>query len=549
MPIVYPTSDIIVSGEAVSDSGGTLSIASSDTLVIADDIDLVSLNGTAIDFDLQILSIYLDGDIAARFNGIRLDLVDATDAVAFDYAVSIGETGSIVSDNYGLYLGSNSHQSVRIGDIAVVNAGQITSFETAPVFMFYADVASFSNSGSVVSFSTYSGVSNAVTFYDITNAFFDNTGTLESAQSRVIESRDFATVSFMRGTDNVDGSNAGLITGGALALYSDATTSEIFVNTGVIEGNVQMSTIGGSFVNSGSIVGNIDLQDGHDLFDGRGGTVIGDVMGGAGDDEYIVDTSDISLIELAAGGTDLVKFTVNFTLADNFENLTLIGSNDVHATGNSANNVINGNSGDNALRGRDGIDILNGSAGNDILRGGRGNDTANGGSGDDTVFGGVGLDKLFGNDGNDMLRGGRGNDTVNGGSGDDTVLGGVGNDKLMGDGGDDILIGGVGKDILTGGTDSDQFVFSRASHSPNTANADVIKDFELGIDLINLSGLIADNLDYIGGAGFSGTGPEVRALDNAGSTKIWVDVDGDGVADMKIVLNGVTGILESDFML
>ncbi|WGV26242.1 hypothetical protein [Halotia branconii] len=75
--------------------------------------------------------------------------------------------------------------------------------------------------------------------------------------------------------------------------------------------------------------------------------------------------------------------SINWSLADNLENLNLIGNQDIYATGNSVANRLTGNSGNNTLRGLDGNDYLSGEAGNDLLIGGLGNDTLVGGSGVD----------------------------------------------------------------------------------------------------------------------------------------------------------------------
>ncbi len=103
--------------------------------------------------------------------------------------------------------------------------------------------------------------------------------------------------------------------------------------------------------------------------------------------------------------------------------------------------------------------------------------------------------------------------------------------------------------IAAFGTGSDLFVFDRAPHSPNSSDRDVIQDFELGIDRIDLSDLVAGTFDFIGTSGFSGTAAEVNAVTAGGNTTVRIDVDGDGTADMKIILSGVTGIQDGDFIL
>ena len=76
-------------------------------------------------------------------------------------------------------------------------------------------------------------------------------------------------------------------------------------------------------------------------------------------------------------------------MADNVENLTLIGSASVTATGNALANLISGNDGADRLFGMDGNDTIVGGAGNDLLNGGNGDDTLTGGLGADTFQFGV----------------------------------------------------------------------------------------------------------------------------------------------------------------
>ena len=66
--------------------------------------------------------------------------------------------------------------------------------------------------------------------------------------------------------------------------------------------------------------------------------------------------------------------------------------------------------------------------------------------------------------------------------GADRLIGGAGNDTLEGGAGDDVIVGGAGADTLYGGAGADIFVFASGD------GADEIKDFEVGIDKIDLSG-------------------------------------------------------------
>lgn len=120
--------------------------------------------------------------------------------------------------------------------------------------------------------------------------------------------------------------------------------------------------------------------EGNDSLDGGAGA---DRMeGGTGNDTYIFGTGD-TLVELSGGGTDTVKSTSTFTLATNFEYLTLTGTGTANGTGNSAKNKLTGNDGKNVLKGLDADDTILGGKGDDTLYGGKGKDSLDGGAGKD----------------------------------------------------------------------------------------------------------------------------------------------------------------------
>lgn len=146
--------------------------------------------------------------------------------------------------------------------------------------------------------------------------------------------------------------------------------------------------------------------------------------------------------------------------------------------------------GQDTAYGGDGNDTISGDLGNDLIFGGRSDDVINGGHGEDFIFGGKGSDTVYGDEGNDFIRGDLDNDFLYGGVGNDYIYGGKGDDHLYGGDGNDILFGDRGNDVLTGGTGSDIFVIR-----PDT-DADVITDFQNGVDVIGLiGGLNYENLD------------------------------------------------------
>ena len=130
-------------------------------------------------------------------------------------------------------------------------------------------------------------------------------------------------------------------------------------------------------------------------------------------------------------------------------------------------------------------------------------------------------DVLFGGNGADTLNGGPGDDTLVGGNEVDRLDGGQGDDKLIGGAGADTLVGGIGLDTLTGGSESDVFHFNARRFDD-----DVITDFALGVDRINLSLLgIADLATLL---------PFMR--ESAGNTLIEF---GFGGVSESITINGV----------
>lgn len=230
---------------------------------------------------------------------------------------------------------------------------------------------------------------------------------------------------------------------------------------------------------------------GNDILYGIGNSILN---GGSGNDTYVVGSASDIAYDLA--GIDTVLSSVDYSLGQGIENLTLFGTSNAGGAGNSLNNVITGNIANNTLLGGDGNDVINGADGNDFVGGENGNDTLYGGSGDDTLEGGDGtvsteINKLYGGIGNDtylihslndqifenvpdgtdtvvasisyvlgknlenLVLSGVDNIDATGNIGNNTVTGNVGSNNLKGGGGNDTLVGGFGDDnyIVDGTTD------------------------------------------------------------------------------------------------
>jgi Ca2+-binding RTX toxin-like protein len=169
------------------------------------------------------------------------------------------------------------------------------------------------------------------------------------------------------------------------------------------------------------------------------------------------------------------------------------------------------------------------------------------------VTGGAGNDAITGGAGNDKLSGGGLNDTLAGGDGSDNIHGDKGKDTLTGGNGDDVLTGGSGADTLNGGAGNDTFLFQTSDSSPN--GSDVVEDFTSG-DLIDLHKIDAnkkaagDQAFTLGGSAFTNTAGELIQYDDGhGHTVLAGDANGDGVADIQILLSGNPTLTTSDFAL
>lgn len=161
-------------------------------------------------------------------------------------------------------------------------------------------------------------------------------------------------------------------------------------------------------------------------------------------------------------------------------------------------------------------------------------------------------DTLAGGAGNDRLQGGAGNDVLTGSLGADQLQGDAGNDTLNGGAGQDTLLGGGGKDRLTGGADADRFVWRSAAEAGNGAGRDVVADFVVGVDQLDLSAMDANPLvagnqafSFLGAAAFTGVAGQLRYA----AGLLHGDIDGNSVADFQIQLVGSPALTAADLLL
>lgn len=348
--------------------------------------------------------------------------------------------------------------------------------------------------------------------------------------------------------------------------------------------------------------------DGNDILIGNAGDDaldggIGDDLldGGAGND-YLDGREGVDRATYAGA---LAGVAVDLTLTGQ-QNTggagldTLLGIENL--TGSAYSDTLTGDAGDNALNGEAGVDTLHGGAGNDRLDGGaaegnylfagEGDDWLAGGTGGSLLDGGEGIDivdyaasagvivslvtgaayhsasgrsdslvsieNITGSAGSDEITGGATANLIVGAGGQDKLYGRGGADRLEGGDGNDLLNGGGGGDTLVGGAGADTFAFtSLADFGPKTrVGADRILDFSGSEDVIDLSKIDAvagtagnQAFSLIGAASFTGSAGELRYGTFEGNTYLTGDVNGDGVADFMLRLDGLHTLDAGDFIL
>jgi serralysin len=248
------------------------------------------------------------------------------------------------------------------------------------------------------------------------------------------------------------------------------------------------------------------------------------------------------------------------------------------ANGVTIENAIGG-SGRDHIVGNKLSNKIDGMAGSDYMAGGKGNDfywvrdkgdevveLSKGGI--DTVYSYLQSYSLTANvenaeihfSGAAQLIGNKLANTIKGGAGDDILLGKGGDDTLFGDVGNDTLVGGAGKDTLTGGEGNNTFTFKTwKDSSGQILERDIITDFKVGLDLIDLSAFDANILQR-GVQSFTelkmGTTPYVGQFATPGELYfdqteqvLYANVDADADADFSVQITGAASLSMADLVL
>jgi Ca2+-binding RTX toxin-like protein len=413
-------------------------------------------------------SVFVAREVFIAFDGTGYSTITA---VATDHQVVIAGTVANASNTaieIGLYS-EYDHGSV----VTVEETGQVRGFEASAIRINGFDME------------------------------LVNHGLIKSAGIAIVMNGQAATgASSLVNTGIIDGTKVAISHGG-----SGITTETLTVlNSGTISGGEKAYDSLSSVIakdeitNTGKMIGDAYLGGGDDLYDGRLGTIDGDVFGDIGNDR------------LYAGA------------------------------------------GNNRLFGQDGGDTLMGGAGADYLSGGTGTDRAAYSSATKAVI--VSLSNPAINSGDakgdsynsiENLTGSNYNDALNGNSAANAINGAAGNDTIK---------GYAGNDTLTGYSGADNFVFNTALNA--STNVDTIIDFNFSADTIQLddaifaaltAGVLASTAFRANTTGLAGDSSD-RIIYETDTGELYYDANGNasggGVLFAKVGIG--LGMTNADFV-
>lgn len=277
------------------------------------------------------------------------------------------------------------------------------------------------------------------------------------------------------------------------------------------------------------------------------------LIGGPGDDTYLVYSQGDSVVEQVDSGADILYTTISYNLGENQVEAMSVADQmtlgPINLTGNYVSQTIVGNYGDNILNGGSGVDTLIGLFGNDTYvvgdsriviqeQVGQGTDTVVTSAGY-VLSAGVSIESLVVQDRASTA-------SIN-------LTGNQFAQTIGGSQGANVIDGGLGADILFGFGGADTFAFTTAL---GNGNVDTLVDFKSGTDKIGLStgifaplGSTLDAEEFVSGTAATTAGPKI-VYDNV-TGQVFYDADGSGVGAAVLFAQIAPGavISASDFVM
>jgi Ca2+-binding RTX toxin-like protein len=231
---------------------------------------------------------------------------------------------------------------------------------------------------------------------DADGVILDGVGSVLTNAGTIVAQGSAVSI-FVKDAGTTTVSNSGSMSGIVAGVWNKFGAGVLnFTNTGTIEspGFAFRGGLGSdNVVNKGLLKGTVDLGEGNDLYDGRGGTVQGSILGGNGDDRFI-----------PGNGAEVIDGGYGHDVLD-FSGLASAITVNLGAAATNAGTAVAGDSyaGIETVIGTRYRDKITGDAMNNRLEGGAGVDVLVGGAGDDTLLGGAGKDQLAGGAGGDLF--------------------------------------------------------------------------------------------------------------------------------------------------
>jgi len=258
----------------------------------------------------------------------------------------------------------------------------------------------------------------------------------------------------------------------------------------------------GSINGTGNELDNVIIgNSGNNILNGLLG--VDTMIGGEGNDTYVVNNELDIVVETAGQGIDTVQSNITYTLGDNVENLTLLGTGDINGTGNDLDNIIIGNDGHNTLVGGMGndiymVDVL------DIV-------VENVGEGTDVVYSSIAY--TLGENLENLNLTGKG--SING-------TGNQLNNYLVGNGSDNILDGGLGADTMEGGLGNDTYFVDDLLDVVVEKDSALDKKDTVKSSITYTLGANVENLTLLGTGDINGTGNNLdnTIIGNSGNNRL-----------------------------